>query len=180
MGFLAGVVVTGIGGVALRVRGQERPAEPARPGAIGEDEGGIEAFYDTLMRPRGAGPVGEPSPPPTAEQLARARLALAGTMIEVGLRRLDVPRPTGPGFGDVEEAVLRWSRRRMEARLELAADDGERREALRREIAHAEELLEGFRELRRGRGSGIGPDEVGALDDYRLELLTDLVALGGD
>jgi hypothetical protein len=147
--------------------------DPAPEGIEAEDDGGgIGLLLESdFVR-------GNPTPPeevgslPTREELARERYELAGKMLRSLFQGLLEPRRSngGPTFGDRLMPVLEWSRRRMDARLDLAGSDEERIEVLRREIAHARALLKTLKGLSRGSSSSISPEQVLEVDQYRLEL----------
>lgn len=204
--FLAGVVPTASAVLVLDVaRGQER--EPSRPSAPPDprspdevpgadpaklaqqeegitedpDASGAEQLYNVLGRGRREHmpPLEDVGAPPDPRELARLRFELASRVLQTELQRFLEP-PRGGGASWLKERTgpfLEWSRRHVEARLDLAGSDEERIAVLRSEIAHTRALLSTFEALSRGAASSISAMTILEFDIYRLELETRLAEL---
>jgi hypothetical protein len=151
------------------------PADPEpepEPEEADDDGGGIGLLFESDFVRGNLTPPEEVGSLPTREELARERYELAGKVLRSLFQGfLEPPRSDGsPTFGDRLMPVLEWSRRRMDARLDLAGSDEERIEVLRREIAHTRALLKTLKGLSRGSSSSISAEQVLEVDQYRLEL----------
>ena len=129
---------------------------------------------------RGAPRAGWPARGPA--EAAAARLRIADTMVNETLRSLFAPPnpdQTGPGGGSLSiiEEALRWSRRRLDARLELARDQNERIDALTREVLLVRNVERLLRDMEAGGGSGVNKLDVERLAFDRLELESRLVKM---
>lgn len=207
MTFLAGVVLTASAVFVLdQARGQERepsrpsvPLDPCLPDDVPDpepanaprqeegiaedpDASGAEQLYNALGRGRREDmpPLEDGGAPPAPEDLAQVRFELASRVLQREVNQfLEPPRGAGGNswFEEWTGPFLEWSRRHIEARLDLAGSDEERIAALRSEIAHTRSLLVLFNELSRGAASGVSAMTILEFDLYRLELETRLAEL---
>ena len=115
--------------------------------------------------------------PPTRE-LARARVEAAESVFDRLFDRLLEP-PGAHGFrqGNYVDPILEWSRRALDARLDLAETRDERVAVLLEDVARLRALEALCGELARGAGSTVAPFDVIKVRYQRLSIEQDLVAM---
>jgi hypothetical protein len=118
---------------------------------------------------------------PKPEELARRRSEIAEQMMEFALVKFVQPPSPTAERGVFHAAIVdyvEWSSKRLDATLELAGSDDDRRNALGREVAKLRGVEEVYRELSQTEGIGISPQNLMELEFLRLEMESRLVKLG--
>ncbi|RUL88710.1 hypothetical protein [Tautonia sociabilis] len=119
---------------------------------------------------------------PAASELASRRSEIAEQMMEFALVKfVEPPSPTAER-GTFHAAImdyLEWSSRRLDATLERAGSDDDRRKAMAGEVAKLRRLEEVYRELANAEGVAISPQNLLELEFERVELESRLVRLVG-
>lgn len=119
---------------------------------------------------------------PSLEELANRRSEIAEELMEFSLVKfLEPPSPTAQRgtFHAAIEDYMMWSGHRLDAALDLADSDDDRRAAIAREVAKIRRVEEIYRELTETQGVGVTPQNLLALEFNRLQLETRLAhALG--
>ncbi|QDV38815.1 hypothetical protein [Tautonia plasticadhaerens] len=123
---------------------------------------------------------------PGAEDLARRRSEIADQLMEFALVKfVEPPSPTAQR-GTFHAAIIdyvEWSSKRLDASLELAGSDDDRREALAGEVGKLRSVEQAYRELAEAEGIGVTPQNLLELEFLRLGVesrLARLVAGRGD
>lgn len=117
--------------------------------------------------------------PESLKELAKARAAIARRQIDQIERSLfDPPSLLGsvrqPGRIDLE-AFSAWSRRLMEAQIDLADTPADRDAGIRAHIDRLEKWLRATKELLQGEVAGVSPSDIDKLEYEVLEAKTLLI-----
>jgi hypothetical protein len=118
---------------------------------------------------------------PKAEDLARRRSEIAEQLMAFALVKFVEPPSPSAERGVFHAAMvdyIEWSSKRLDAALELAGSDDDRRDALAREVATLRAVEGVYRELAQAEGIGITPQNLMELEFLRLEMEARLVRLG--
>ena len=183
-GFLLGIALTLSAVVGIRAFGQDRGDSLGKL-TVEADEGGIEALYNGLFRNGAPDPPDAPDDLPPAEELAKERYELAGEQIasevKQELARFLEPPKNGDGRLVLRLGVIvEWSRYRMQARRDMGGPEAEVIEAMRRELAYTEAVLETLNTLSKRTVSITSRSDLRALELYRLELQYQLAVMKGN
>lgn len=117
---------------------------------------------------------------PKLEELARRRSEIADQLMEFALVKfVEPPSPTAER-GTFHAAVVdyvEWSSKRLDATLELAGAEDDRRSAMAREVSKLRRVEQVYRELTQAEGIGVSPQNVLELEFLRLEVESRLARL---
>jgi hypothetical protein len=194
--FASLAIVAWAGGPLHQVNPGVDPVDPVPPGRVAEEglhaqvnpdldidpeEGGVEALVKA-MRFGDARPATDREDLPQARQIAQRRYEIAGEILESKLRDIFASRGilASRGKGDLGERLgpyLEWSRRRMEAGLELSTGGADQARVLDREIEQVENLVAALKEIEQGAGSAVSLETVREAEFYGLELKSRLAKL---
>jgi hypothetical protein len=174
-----GLAAAGLGPWAVEAGAQEAPRirGPQEPTARGRAARGLveilrgEVEVDTRSVIEGL---------PSARELAERRSEIAEELMEFALVKfLEPPSPSAQRgtFHAAIEDYIAWSGRKLDAALELADSDDDRRDATAREVAKLRKIEAAYRDLATEETIGVTPQNLMMLEFRRLELESTLARL---